>query len=484
MSRRLLFLYLLLLMMVLILVGRGVEDSDVHWQIRTGQLMLQEGRLVETERFTFTHSGQEVPTFGWLLQLVYAVLYQWGGWWLLHSAGALLFAGALVLVAWTAMRRGDQEGQTPSLLSVGIALQLCFFAAMSTDSLRPQSVALACWAVSNYLIQQSRSWWRTAVLLIPCGLVWQNSHPSIVLGVAWVGLLAVGQWVDRRDHRWLFRQLGWAAVLAVLQFATPMGFSIWEAAATNVTISREVLGQPEWLPAWDELVRWRIPGFWLALMVTIWLLVRVGRRVSRGEWLVFVLMTLLPLYSARLVLFWAVIMLPCWIRWFERERPPLKYYWPGIQRLKSPLLVQISGVAVGLAAALLVSWEVRSRWSAPTPLLQEALRRLAAELPAGRIYNFHAWGGPLILAGSPQWQVYIDGRLYLYQEAEWRHYRRINQGRVVLAEVVEELQPDAFVLHPRLQRGLVAQLQEAADWQLIYQDAEVVIYIRRTSITP
>jgi hypothetical protein len=106
---------------------------------------------------------------------------------------------------------------------------------------------------------------------------------------------------------------------------------------------------------------------------------------------------------------------------------------------------------------------------------------LRAWLPAGRVYNYREWGGPLILEGTPDWQIAIDGRLYLFpDEEEWREYNDAALGRVPLDELVRRHQPDAFFLRPTFHAGLVERLRAAPDWRAVYQDDVSVIFIRRT----
>ena len=65
---------------VVLLQFEPLNDVDIYWQVRLGQLMLNQGHLVTADSFTFTHAGSVVPCVGWLAQIIFASLYNLGSW--------------------------------------------------------------------------------------------------------------------------------------------------------------------------------------------------------------------------------------------------------------------------------------------------------------------------------------------------------------------------------------------------------------------
>jgi hypothetical protein len=108
----------------------------------------------------------------------------------------------------------------------------------------------------------------------------------------------------------------------------------------------------------------------------------------------------------------------------------------------------------------------------------EGMTRLKTALPSGRIYNYRQWGGPLIWTGYPQWQVAIDGRLYLYSEKEWEGYNKAALGKVPLRELVEEHKPDAFFLRPSFHQKLMTLLKQSPAWRELYTDKKCSIFLK------
>ena len=87
----------------------------------------------------------------------------------------------------------------------------------------------------------------------------------------------------------------------------------------------------------------------------------------------------------------------------------------------------------------------------------------------------------LILAGHPDWEVAIDGRLYLYSRQDWLNYSDAALGRLTLSDIMAKYRPDAFFLHPDFHTKLIAELREAGVSTKIYQDEQCSLYLPPSS---
>src|SRR5579872_7074712 len=56
-----------------------LSDTDFWWHLKTGELMLQEGRIPQVDWYTFTDSDKPWIDLHWGFQLLITVLYRWGG---------------------------------------------------------------------------------------------------------------------------------------------------------------------------------------------------------------------------------------------------------------------------------------------------------------------------------------------------------------------------------------------------------------------
>ncbi len=469
---------------VVLLQFEPLNDVDIYWQVRLGQLMLDQGHLVTADPFTFTHSGAAVPCVGWLAQIIFAGLYNLGSWRAVQIAHVVLFAGAFWVSGRSAVDGASRARCGIGLFSLLFALFLGFTAGVSNSMVRPQSFGIFCFAVLLYV---TRSDWRfrsKVLLLVPLLLVWQNTHPSVLIGGGAVAALAGAQWLSRfRGSRsaapWGLS--GIVVLIALAQFATPMGWHILETSATNVRVARDLLGVSEWLPPWDASVRGAMVGFALTAAITIGLLIRLRFRarfrarfrVRLEDVALCAALGLLSLSAARFVLFWAVAMVPVWSRWIEQSKPDGVLAWRGdrpVGRIRSALLAGF-GVPLALVLPTLLQGGVADEFA-----LGAGMTRLREVVPQGRIYNYREWGGPLILAGHPDWQVAIDGRLYLFGEEDWHAYHEAALGRISPADLARRYDVDAFFLHPSYQHRLIAQLRAAGKWREVHADDYCVIF--------
>jgi hypothetical protein len=314
-------------------------------------------------------------------------------------------------------------------------------------------------------------------------IVWQNLHPSVlVAGVALGAFLAsdAWDWWRGRGAEPLFTTATLIVLVAVCQFATPMGLDILAISKRNAELSLG-LEQParEWLPAWDDRIRNLVlPSFGLAIAVTLILLARVSFRARAADLLLLGVMTGLAAFSFRFGLFMAVALVPAWARLLQQALPATMFP-EKVESTGPPVgfLAPAAVLAAVMTAALSVSY--RSELFAQDVVPDRGVQWLRKELPDGRIYNFQPYGGPLIWAGFPDWHVMMDGRIYMFSNPEWDAYYNEAAGKVPVDAIVNRDSPDVFFLHPQVQAGLIARLQAHPQWDEAYSDGVCSIFLRK-----
>jgi len=508
MSRRKLALVLFGCLVVLLLQFRASQDVDLFWQVKLGQLVLQRGELLRSDPFTSTHGGEPVPPIAWLSQVFYAVVHRAGSWRLLHQVNALVFAGGLLLASLTV------RGRDSSTLAGILGLSLGFLVAAPHCEIRPHTLAMFCFALFLLVAEAELRAWRKLALAGAVLILWQNVHPSVLVGAVTIGARAGAGWLRcLRDYR--AARPWWPTALALLAalgtVATPLGPGIFESSRLNAEISRE-LGISEWMPLWHPMA-WQAGAWivWLALGVSLALLVRVRRLVCLEDLATFVVLGGLSLSIYRLSLFLAAAMVPVWTRWIQLglisgpfgtlgwlgssearpQSPPAAAGGglrpttshptdsPGEQNVERVRPWLAASVAVGalccaLSVPRLLHWRL---FDEQLPL--GAAQRMREMGVRGVIYNYREWGGPLIWEGYPEWKVTIDGRLYLFTRQEWYRYQQIALGRVPVAEVERLYRPDAFFLRPSYHDRFVRLLRESHNWREAYADRNAIVFVRR-----
>ena len=470
MTVRSLILMIAFTLCVLLAQSRKLYDTDMFWQLKTGQLIWSQGGLVWNDPFTSTHHGDPVPPIYWLCQLTYAGVFALGSWRLLHQFNVFMFMGAIFLAAY------ENRGRQASVFSQLFGICLAMLVMLPHCNVRAQTFSLVWLALLMLIVGAAWKPWQKLAAAALLFVVWQNLHPSLPLAIAYLGCRGAGEFLRavwlREASRWKETAL-LGAVALVCMVATPMGFSIFELSGYNAQISRE-LGVSEWMPLWDPEILSLTTTAWLAVAITVALLLYVGRAAELEDLTVCIGMTLLPIIAFRFALFWALAMVPIWIRWMELARPRELFAQSGEDRLSKPVSAALC-LGLLLIAIALPRLGSGGLFSQQLPL--EGIRRLQEAGKAGVVYNGHAWGGPLIQAGYPNWQVAIDGRLYLYSSEEWKHYQEVAAGRISVAEVVERYQPDIFFLQPDFQREFCTRLREDPGWREFYQDRTCSIFV-------
>lgn len=473
MSPRTLVLVLFGCLGVFLLQLRPSGDVDIFWRLKMGQLALQRGELIRHDPFTATHAGEPVAPVTWLAEVVWALLYRAGSWRLLHQANALLFAGGLLLASLTV--RGRRSGALAGLIGLGLGVLV----AAPYCEIRPHTFAVFSFALFLLLAETEMRASLKLVLAVGILLLWQNMHPSVLLGAVTIAARAAPGWLrwlrDRQTPKpWLLTTLVLLAVLSTL--ATPLGPDTFESSRFNAQTARE-LGISEWMPlwhpaAWDAGAR----TVWLVLGVSSVLLVRARRQVRLEDLATFLVLGAASLAVYRLSLFLAVAMVPVWSRWIQIAWLADSAGPTDTKPVRRRFAASVA--AGGLLCALIVPRLLQMRlFDEELPLA--AARRMHEMDVRGVIYNYREWGGPLIWEGYPDWKVTIDGRLYLFTREEWNRYRQIASGRVSVAEIERQYRPDAFFLRPTYHQRLIRLLQGSDDWKEAYADRNAVVFVRR-----
>ena len=111
------------------------------------------------------------------------------------------------------------------------------------------------------------------------------------------------------------------------QFLTPLGAGVFAVAQDNLQISRDVLHLAEWGPPWDSKVAAAVSPYWIALLGSLIAIVWLWRQLPPSDRALFIVMTILSLYAARFIIFWAVALVPFWAQVVEPIIPTGMFAW-------------------------------------------------------------------------------------------------------------------------------------------------------------
>ena len=162
-------------------------DGDTGWHIRAGEWMLQNGRILDHDVFSYTRPGARWYAWEWLWDVAFAWLYRHGG------MAAVVLASLLVLSATFALLFRVTRRKCGNVLA---AMAMVFLAALLSTIhwlARPHLFTLLFAVVFYSILERAREG-RTKLLawLLPLTVLWTNVHGGFVIGLAMIGCYAAG----------------------------------------------------------------------------------------------------------------------------------------------------------------------------------------------------------------------------------------------------------------------------------------------------
>jgi hypothetical protein len=427
--------------------------------LKLGELALEKGGLVTSEPFLAPRLGEPMIPVAWLGQIVDAAVYRVGSWKLLRFFDAAIWFGGLL----AALPR--LKGLT--LRAPIFALVLGYLAAVPFHSIRPQSFAVLAFGLLIRITSSDRSLLAKLALGLPLLVVWQNLHPSVVVGAIYlVCVTAAGQVKTifrRQPPPWASALLMVAAGLATL--ATPAGPLLLEVSKVNGAIS-VWMRTSEWLPIWAPENRGACAGPALAILVTAGLTVRFRNRFRLEALLPAVAFAIMTCVALRFAVFFGVAVIPLLTHLLSEENPKTIWY-PKIGQRFSTLffLAVIAGPA---------SVAIPVRFADYYPFA--GIEALKAADVTGPVYCHNAWGS-LLPHFDVAWKPTHDGRHYLHSKDEWERYFRTSSGGTPVEEIVREFKPAAFFLRPGRDDGLMEMLDRHPNWRNHFRDNTSAIFL-------
>ena len=488
-------LFVVLLIRVMMLgQTQLLKDPGIGWHVKTGQMILQTGRIPRTDPFSYTRGGQAWVPHQWLAETMMGAAYQLGGF-----NGVVLLASAFIAFLFRYLYRLLLAQGAGPLAAAGFTLLAAVVSGIHWHA-RPLLVTLLfflityhyCDGFSRGTISGRRMLW-----LIPMFGLWANLHPGWIGG----GIVLVVSFVDSLlGRRWrgagLLGLIGAGCAGATL--INPFG------AELHLWLIR-LLGSPFLRTYVNEYqpVRFLMPEGKLAMifLVTLLIVLILGRRGVRrfdllhlGVWLILGLTTirnlpLLALLGAVQMGHWVGSIRPeLWRRFrgilpvseelarAERARPGggLSLAAVGLMILLTAAGVKCRSLGIGTAGFSPVRWPIKTG----KVLLSHPQRM-------GNGFHSERWGGYLIFHGTPQIRVFVDDRFGLYGEQFLLNYVAVmknknGKGDHPAWHELFERYDIRWALLP-LRWPLVKILTENRHWRQIAQDKVAILFVKKTS---
>jgi hypothetical protein len=392
-------------------------DPDLWWHLRTGQWIVENGTVPQTDPFSSYGEGRPWLAYSWLFEVFIYGLYTRVGF-----LGVLLYRMVMCLLVVAALHRLLRKWQLPLLMEgllLGVAATIC----AQHMRERPWLVTILFWILTLDLVLDLRAGRRSQLLwLLPaCYVIWANVHIQFVHGLLLLGLACIAPLIDRLAG--LSNRRGHAAKLGSREWKQLVAVTGLCVLATLVNpyhvrlygVVYEYGSHTHVYDVVDELraMSFRSPFDWLVLLLTLAATAALSRRplASSFEVLLLAIAVYFSFHSLRDVWLMAVVSV---VILAESIPPALQ----GGQRLALTLkrcLVIAAGLAVLLGAVASVKGLSEAAFEAAVTKAypEKAASYVSSQDYRGPLYNHFNWGGYFIWA-VPELKVMMDGRTNLH----------------------------------------------------------------------
>ena len=460
---------------------RNVNDPDLWWHLRAGQLIAETRQVPHTDpSFSSTAHGREWVAEEWLSELGLWELFRLGGFPLLSLFFSALVTGAFAL----AFVRSPAK---PYI--AGFATLLGMLAALPILGVRPQMFTLFFLSVYVHLLEIffRKVRWGVLVGLPLVMLLWVNLHGGFFLGLVVILGYLVGKGFelafkvypdDEFTPRYAAKELWLLALALVLSVAAvgvnPNGFRM-------LSYPFETLANPA---IQRHLVEWLSPDFhergWQPLLILLLGLLGFGMFVRKRFSLTHIGLTAGSAYAAlrsvRNVPLFSLLAIPVLAGQVEKL-----VSLPGSEQAVPRRIQWGLGATVlfALAATLVSVGTILGRQS---QLTQQSSPVAAADWilehrPEGNVYNTYHWGGYLIWRLFPAYGVIIDGRSDMYSPTFIDEYVDSYYARPGWADFLEKHGVRIILIEPG--SLLASQLGQSPEWRQVFADELSILFVKR-----
>jgi hypothetical protein len=476
-----------------------LRDGDTGWHIRSGEQILLTHAIPRTDPFSYTRHGEPWYAWEWMYDVVIAAIHHVSG-----LNGVVLFTAAVISITFALLFRFilRRSGNLP----VAVFLTLLAAAAAQVHMLaRPHVLSwllTVLWVENLCRFEDGE---RSALFwLPPLMALWANVHAGFVMGLALLGVFAIGSiWnsltsAGNGDYQKTAHLAVVFAVCLLTTLLTPYGYRLHIHVYQYLSNSFLMNNIDEFMsPNFHDSVYKYFELFIPLAMAAA----AFGRsRLTPTGFLLLLFSLYAGLYAVRNIPMSAIIMslvlgppitlvispgsdVSSRTRWLRCLLDTVHGVSERLTRLESQfrghvLAVVVMAASVGLA---LNGGRVFSKQLLAAHFEERAFPVKAAQFIAQRgirdhLFSSDTWSAYLIYRLYPATEVYFDDRHDFYGEAFVKEYGKAILGSRQWREPLDRYQVK-WVLMP-VDSPLSSLLRESQDWRADYDDGMAILFSR------
>lgn len=443
-------------LIVLFLSIEPIKNYDIWWHLKTGELIVETGKIPKSDIFSYTSFGASWINHEWLAQVLLYMAYKVQG-----AYGLVLLRTILLTFTFFLIYRRNKL----FLTSYSNALALSLTAMISHISWlnRPLLFGFLLLSATIYLMDlkrftgNDRSW-----ILIPVFLLWANLHGSFIIGLLTV---AIYTFTDKRffSRNILVLILGTGATLI-----NPYTYRtlLYPLQYTGVSVHTRFIEE------WQSPSFHTITAFEIAILLSL-LALAIAPKVDLTDLIMILVFSHLGLFAQRNTALYAILVVPLIFRYLEK----------GIQLNLPTSFLRSFSISFLILGALLFGWSLSNRLDT-LPLEEQNYPVRASqylqnhpELSQHKMVNTYEWGGYLIWNLHPTYKVYIDGRADLHGSL-LEEYQAIMAAGPFTQELL--LRRDISLVIIKKGSALDNLLRTEPGWQETYSDDLTIVHIKNS----
>src|SRR5258708_35897856 len=174
------FLFAPILVFIATSVDRNYQTDFWHHLAR-GQAMVEHGKIIDQDLFTYTVPGKSFQDANWLSQLTYYFIFQNGGLELVQFVNSAVLSVVIMILVGLCLRSSRSY-----MASAGMGI-FTFLGLWQLLIIRPQTFSLLLFVAIYALLELNKT--RRIVLIVPPFLMalWANMHGGFPIGLVLVG---------------------------------------------------------------------------------------------------------------------------------------------------------------------------------------------------------------------------------------------------------------------------------------------------------
>jgi tetratricopeptide (TPR) repeat protein len=476
----------LVLTFALLMAVEKVHNYDIWWHLKTGEWILENGKIPHADPFTFTTPDAPWTPHSWLSDVAFETVFRISGFDGLIIFKALIVGAAFFIIFRLMIRQGVNL-----LLAVTI-IMLAVFISQFRFLLRPHVFMFLLSAAFFWILSVGEKQRNLKLLwLLPLMLLWVNLHGSFFFGLVLVGcFLAEKMMVSTYERirkiddatKWPF----FLTLLIVLLFGcillNPFGLDLlrWVVTVlTRINVTRIIEVEEHAALSWGDHNL-----FWCLMFATALSFPLAFRKARLFHLLLFAATSFLAIQGVRFVTLAALLQAPIlgYNLHVVLNKVSLKKYRP-TRRFQATVAIPLTIIGGALLFQHSFSENKVNRFGLGVSdsrfpgAAVDFLRQLNA---AGNIYNSFPIGGYLLWE-LPERKIFLDGR---FLDAQRELIIKLNTMTATeLEELFNRFDIRAAIL-TRKDRRLAAYISQAKDFRLAYFDDQALLFLGNNALSP